>query len=327
MVAAPPGLLLWRCVKLGRAAACAGTPLGAPSVTAGAGLGQITLDAPLLDHRVGARHRPVPPMGRKAAPKQQRQHQAKRPSDHQDDPDRVDAEPRGGDVHRIVPPAPIARVGGTGRTLCPCCWYGSRHQATTCCSRHGWDRSEPEGRCPTIGQAIATSSLPRISPLRASTQDGPGAAVAPSVIELPVRSRASWLARTRSGRSGSPPPHPGRRPAPAEHGKGLPPSQGPASGSPGSRRLWRWASIASSKPIPSSLDRSMLGSLERRTGLETECGPTSRSIAWCAASIWSAPDGSALLRLNASAGTTWCKSVPTPGQDLPLPHRATLVEA
>jgi hypothetical protein len=29
--------------------------------------------------------------------------------------------------------------------------------------------------------------------------------------------------------------------------------------------------------------------------------PTTRSVAWCSASIWSAPDGSALLRLGASS--------------------------
>ena len=46
----------------------------------GCGLGEITLDAPLLDHRVGAGHGPAPPIRRKAAPKQQRQHQAKGPA-------------------------------------------------------------------------------------------------------------------------------------------------------------------------------------------------------------------------------------------------------
>jgi len=49
-------------------------------------LREITLDAALLDHRVGAGHGPAPPIRRKAAPKQQRQHSAKRPGDHQDDP-------------------------------------------------------------------------------------------------------------------------------------------------------------------------------------------------------------------------------------------------
>ena len=78
-----------------------------PLVMPGCGLGEITLDAPLLDHRVGAGHGPAPPMRRKAAPKLQRQHQAKGPGDHQDDPDRVDVEPRG----RGSPPDVVALVG------------------------------------------------------------------------------------------------------------------------------------------------------------------------------------------------------------------------
>jgi hypothetical protein len=56
-------------------------------------LGEILLDAPLLHDRVPARHRPATPVGREAAPKQQRQHHAKGPGEHEDDPDRVDAEP------------------------------------------------------------------------------------------------------------------------------------------------------------------------------------------------------------------------------------------
>src|SRR5215212_692222 len=64
------------------------------------GLGEIAIDAPLLDHRVGAGHGPAPTIRRKAAPKQQRQHQAKRPGNHQDDSHGVDAEPRGADVDR-----------------------------------------------------------------------------------------------------------------------------------------------------------------------------------------------------------------------------------
>jgi len=36
----------------------------------------------------------------------------------------------------------------------------------------------------------------------------------------------------------------------------------------------------------------------RREGFEP---PTARSVAWCSASIWSAPDGSSLLTLDASS--------------------------
>jgi hypothetical protein len=42
---------------------------------------------------------PPGPVGREAAPEQQRQHQPEGPGDHEDDADRVDAEPGGDDVH------------------------------------------------------------------------------------------------------------------------------------------------------------------------------------------------------------------------------------
>src|SRR5215203_1770312 len=64
-------------------AARADNPLRAPISAVLTGAREITLDAALLDHRVGAGHGPAPPIRRKAAPKQQRQHQAKRPGDHQ----------------------------------------------------------------------------------------------------------------------------------------------------------------------------------------------------------------------------------------------------
>jgi hypothetical protein len=60
-------------------AARADNPLRAPISAVLTVLGELPLDAPLLDHRVGAGHAPTPPIRRKAAPKQQRQHQTKRP--------------------------------------------------------------------------------------------------------------------------------------------------------------------------------------------------------------------------------------------------------
>src|SRR5215203_5620158 len=81
-------------------AARADNPLRAPisAVLTGARGDHARCGAPRPPCRAG--HGPAPPIRRKAAPKQQRQHQAKRPGDHQDDPDRVEVEPRGGDVHR-----------------------------------------------------------------------------------------------------------------------------------------------------------------------------------------------------------------------------------
>jgi hypothetical protein len=60
-------------------------------------------------------------------------------------------------------------------------------------------------------------------------------------------------------------------------------------------RLWSQLDdpTASSDPVTGPLSRGF-GSAPR--GIRT---PTARSVAWCSTSIWSAPDGSGLLRLEA----------------------------
>jgi hypothetical protein len=55
---------------------------------------------------------------------------------------------------------------------------------------------------------------------------------------------------------------------------------------------------ASKAKQPQAVD---LGRCARREGFEP---PTARSVAWCSASTWSAPDGSGLLRLGASSVQT-----------------------
>jgi hypothetical protein len=62
-------------------------------------LGEIAVDAPLLDHRISARHGPATAPRRETAPEEQREKQSKRTGEHEDDPDGVDVEPRGADVH------------------------------------------------------------------------------------------------------------------------------------------------------------------------------------------------------------------------------------
>jgi hypothetical protein len=95
----------------------------------------------------------------KAAPKQQRQHQAKGPGDHQDDPDRVEIEPRGGDVYREGQDGPTtSREMLTPRlTLggyCPptgiCRVAGMWSPAEACClrSQHAWIRWPEVGPSP-----------------------------------------------------------------------------------------------------------------------------------------------------------------------------------
>jgi hypothetical protein len=69
-------------------------------------LGKVALDAALLDHPVGANHPAAAPRG-EAAPPQHRDHQPEQPRDHEDDPDRVEVEPGGAEVHREGEDRPI----------------------------------------------------------------------------------------------------------------------------------------------------------------------------------------------------------------------------
>jgi hypothetical protein len=76
---------------------------------------------------------------------------------------------------------------------------------------------------------------------------------------------------------------------------------------------WRRAAISSSLLIaerPSSpagpgwsppLSATIVPWWSSSTSQPPDSRPTTRSVAWCSASIWSAPDGSALLRLGASS--------------------------
>jgi hypothetical protein len=101
-------------------------------------------------------------------------------------------------------------------------------------------------------------------------------------------------ASTRLGRD--------RRRAPARHWPAVPAAGAPAT-------TWRDPRQAAGRqaPSPPSLSRRTTrdprsqGFPLNRRSLE---GPTARSVGWCSTSVWSAPDGSGLLRLDAPSVQT-----------------------